>query len=285
MWAATVPPFAARSTVITGIFAAFSFFTVGTIASLSVGLMITTRTFLAMRSSMLLACRAGSFCASSTASATPAFAAAACAPSRRSTKKGLFNVEMASPTVGLPAAGPPAAVAPISTAPSIAAIHVPLMCTPPSGPWSSRYAAPPAPPAKPLIHQDREQDDQSLHDLLIERRHVQEIEAVVQDADEERPQEGPADAALPAHQGGAAQDDRGDRVELVPEPGGGLRRIQPRGQDDRGDGREQAAQRVDQDRHPAHVHPGQARRLRVPSDRVDVPAHDHLGEHHVRGRK
>src|SRR5438105_1181366 len=271
MWAATVPPFAARSTVITGIFAAFSFFTVGTIASLSVGLMITTPAFLAMRSSMLLACRAGSFCASRTTSVTPAFAAAACAPSRRSTKKGLFNVEMASPTVGLPAAGPPAAVAPISTAVSIPAIHVPLMACLPSGSLSSRCAAPPAPPAKPLVYQDREQDHQSFHDLLIERRHVQEIEAVVQDADEERPQEGPADAALPAHQGGAAQDDRGDRVELVSQPGGGLRRIQPRSQDDRGDRRDQAAQRVDEDGDPAHVHAGQARRLRVAPDRVDLP--------------
>src|SRR5713226_2926792 len=100
MWAATTPPFAPRSTVMTGIFAALTFLMIGTMALLSVGLIAMTATFFWMRSSIWLASRAASFCASKTASVSLAFAAWAWAPSRKSTKKGLFSVEIESPTVG-----------------------------------------------------------------------------------------------------------------------------------------------------------------------------------------
>jgi len=94
-----VPPFAPRSTVMTGIFAALIFLIVGTIASLSVGLIATSATFFWMRSSMPLASLAESFCASRMMRFTFAVFAAAWAPSRRSTKNGLFSVEMDNPTV------------------------------------------------------------------------------------------------------------------------------------------------------------------------------------------
>src|SRR3989454_1176987 len=73
---------------------------VGAMASLSVGLMAMTATFFWIKSSIWLASRAESFCASSTTRLTFSLVAAACAPSRRSTKNGLLRVEIDRPTVG-----------------------------------------------------------------------------------------------------------------------------------------------------------------------------------------
>src|SRR2546428_4327650 len=313
MWAATVTPFAPRSTVMTGIFAPCTFLMVGAMASLSVGLIAMTATFLWIKSSIWLASRAESFCASSTTRLTFSLLAAACAPSRRSTKNGLLSVEMDRPTVGGAAAYSGKTESPsnetgtnkplrmrspsfmISSAtqgtkgsmegtirPRPDSAQPPL--PPGYGPLWSAFVPPEAVPlsAQPPIQEHGKEDDRALHHLLVERIHVEQVQPIVDDADDECPQDCAANAAFPAGQRCAAQHYRGNGIELEPDSRGRLRRVQPAGQDDRARGGYDPADHIHQGLVRGNVYAGQPRGLFVAADRIDVTAHHSLGEDHIR---
>ena len=96
------------------------------------------------------------------------------------------------------------------------------------------------------------------------------------------PQKVPAMAAAPAHQAGAADDDRGDRVEL--QPGAGVRLSLPvlRDVEDGRDAGEQAGNGVGDDLHLAGLDAGQPRGLLVAADGVDVAAERREAQHRAR---
>src|SRR5919201_3879821 len=111
---ARLPPFAARSSAITGIPASLAFWTDGTMASESVGFTRMTSSRWVMKFAIWSACFALSLTASTTTSSAPAWSAALWAPFRRLTKKGLFSVDSASPIFfpgALPMAGAAAGLA------------------------------------------------------------------------------------------------------------------------------------------------------------------------------
>ena len=76
--------------------------------------------------------------------------------------------------------------------------------------------------------------------------------------------------------------DRGNRVELVHHAGDRLRGVEPRGQHDRGDGAHHAGHAVDRRLVKPHGDAGQARRLLVAADRVDIAAEGGARQHEMR---
>ena len=69
--------------------------------------------------------------------------------------------------------------------------------------------------AEPLLEQDGDDDDGSLDELLLREGAVVEREDVGERLEDQHAEDGADDGAAPAGQQGAADDDRGDRVELV----------------------------------------------------------------------
>ena len=96
------------------------------------------------------------------------------------------------------------------------------------------------------VHEHGADDDAADHDLLEKRRHAQQVQAVAQHAHDKRADQRTRQRAFAAHQAGAADDGGGNGVELVHHPGNRLRRVEPRGQDDRRDRAHQARHGVDQ---------------------------------------
>src|SRR2546425_2580305 len=281
MWAATVTPFAPRSTVMTGIFPPFTFLMVGAMASLSVGLMAMTATFFWIKSSIWLASRAESFCASSTTRLTFIFLAAAWAPSRRSTKNGLLSVEMDSPTVG----GAAAYSGITDSNNSTPTRSNPLRIRSPSPDIFSathRTKRSVLILSQPPVKEHSQKNDGPLDHLLVERIHIQQVQPVVDDADDESAQQRSTDAAFPAGQRRAAQHHGRDGVQLESDPGGRLRGAHTSGQDDRADGGQDPADHVDQRLVRGDIHTGEPRRLLVAAARIHVAPEDGLREDPIR---
>src|SRR5690606_31463150 len=68
------------------------------------------------------------------------------------------------------------------------------------------------------VDHHRAGDDDADHDLLPERRHVQQVQTVAQHADDERADEGSDHGADAAGEAGAADDDGRDDVEFESGP-------------------------------------------------------------------
>src|SRR5580704_16468141 len=73
------------------------------------------------------------------------------------------------------------------------------------------------------IQQHGEQNHRTLDDLLVERRHAHEVETIVEHTDQQRADQRAEDPTAAAGEAGAAEHNRGDRVELIASTGGGLR--------------------------------------------------------------
>src|SRR4026209_562997 len=71
------------------------------------------------------------------------------------------------------------------------------------------------------VEQDCAEDDQAQDYFLAVAFDAGEVHAVLDDGDDERPDEGAEDFALAAGEAGAADDDGGDDVELIGETVGG----------------------------------------------------------------
>ena len=125
---------------------------------------------------------------------------------------------------------------------------------------------------------DGKDDDGADDDLLQEGRHVQEIEAVAQHADDQDADQRAADGPGAAGERRAADDHRRDRVELVAETARRLDRVQAGGEHDAGEARKQRGEDVDGDGDVLHVDAGEAElfdtgtRLRD----TDTPEHELL---------
>ena len=107
---------------------------------------------------------------------------------------------------------------------------------------------------------------------MIVRADVVEIEAVVEDADEERAGERAPDRSAAAEQTRAADDDGGDRVELVELAGARIAGVQARRDEHAGQAGGHAAHRIDRDQHAIDANARQPRRVAIAARRVDVPA-------------
>src|SRR5664280_2415186 len=96
-----------------------------------------------------------------------------------------------------------------------------------------------------LVDCDRQDDDQSIHDVLPERIYPQDIEAVANRRDQKRSNEGPNNVALPAKEAGSSDDDRADGEELVTVAARRLDCPESRGLDDPRQGGRHSGQRID----------------------------------------
>src|SRR5262249_62192518 len=76
-----------------------------------------------------------------------------------------------------------------------------------------------SPAASPdLVREHGDDDDDTDGDLLPEGRDVQDVQAVAQDGDDERPDQRSQDPPFPTEQARAAQHDRSGRIQFVPLP-------------------------------------------------------------------
>ena len=103
-------------------------------------------------------------------------------------------------------------------------------------------------------------------------RDAHDLEAVAERSDDEGADDGAEDRALATRQRGAPDDHRRDRVELIAEAERGLGRVDARADQDAGEAREQAGQRVDGDLPGLDVDARQADRLLVAAQRERVSA-------------
>jgi hypothetical protein len=123
-------------------------------------------------------------------------------------------------------------------------------------------------------------DDQDAGDQdLVRRGDAHEDEAVADHPDDQRPDQGPDDRAAAAEQAGAAEHDRGDRVEVVGEARVGVADVRAGDQQQRRDPVDRAGDHVDHDQLPPDGDAHEARRLRVVAERVDAAAPRRLREH------
>src|SRR5580658_1665488 len=277
----TSAPFTARSSEITLIPAAVASFTTFATASESAGFNRMTGAFFWIRSSTPAICLAASFCASTAIRLIPTALASACAPSRSETKNGLSIVESARPTVAVTGAAAVAAAVPPGP-PSGARLEQAIkknrfatqIDMPRIMPNSSCLVSPQDSAlgfAAP-IQQHREQNHRALGDLLVERRYAHEVQAVVEHADQQRTHQGAEDPAAPAGEAGAAEHNRGDRIEFIAGTGGRLSGIEPRGENHAGERGHRAGDGIHEDLHPVGLHARELGRLGAPAGGIHVPA-------------
>src|SRR5687768_3869617 len=72
-------------------------------------------------------------------------------------------------------------------------------------------------PRAPLpqdVDEDRRHDDAADHDHLPVRGHIEEVEAVAQEADDQRADQRPGDCPDAAEEAGTADDDGRNRIEF-----------------------------------------------------------------------
>src|SRR5438477_9470763 len=125
-----------------------------------------------------------------------------------------------------------------------------------------------------LVDDHRHHDDQPGHHLPGEVAHAQQEQAVAQDADDRGAEERAHHRALPAAHAGAADDHRGDGIELEADAEDGARDVEAHHVHDRGQPDHAAAQG---ERGHLVDRWGMAReadRLLVVADGVDHPAED-----------
>src|SRR5689334_7884574 len=103
------------------------------------------------------------------------------------------------------------------------------MVPPSRGSWSFKALATsmslrPAPD----VDVNGREDDEAPDDRLEREVHSRLVEPLVQDADDDRPEERPGDRADAAREAGPPHDDRGDGRQLEPLSGAGLARVELR---------------------------------------------------------
>src|SRR5215213_2629734 len=269
MRVSSLPPEAPRSSAMTGMLAWFAAWTTGTTASESTGLIRIASTCWVTKFWTSSCCVAASSCASAIISFAPSFLAACWAPLRRVTKNGLFRVEIESPILGPPPSPPPpprwqptattvARAARISsprTAILFPISHSFLSLSPPQG-----------------VRHHREGYDSAYHHLLPECRDVQQVQAVSQNAEDERPDQGSRGGTHSTREARAPDHHRGDGVELVGKTRLGIRRGQPGGEQDARYAGEEPRERVDDQLLARDVYPRERGGLFVAADGVHAPA-------------
>src|SRR5208337_2811793 len=107
-----------------------------------------------------------------------------------------------------------------------------------------------------LVDGHRHDDDDPFDDHLPEVGNSDHHQPVGENADDKRADDRPAYRAAPSHEGSAAQDSGGNRIQLVGLPGGGMRRHQLGGHDQAAEGREPPGDDVHVEADSAHPHPG-----------------------------
>src|SRR5437764_9044202 len=123
------------------------------------------------------------------------------------------------------------------------------------------------------VERDGCEEDQAGGDVLAGVRVADEVDAVADHADDQTAEERAADTPPPAEEAHAADHGCGDRVE---QNGSAARRevdrVETRGEDDPAERSHRARDHEHEDADQFHVDAGAARRLRVATHRVDMPA-------------
>src|SRR5580765_4406951 len=148
----------------------------------------------------------------------------------------------------------------------------------PQGPKLGGVLSRLASPATDDVEIDGEDHDHAGRDDLPLLRHVYELETVGERLDDERANDGAEDRAHATGERRAADDDRGDRVELVAVTEGRLGRADAGGQQDATEAGEQAAQRVNGGLPFDDGDAGKAGRFFVATERVRIATQRRLRE-------
>src|SRR5690606_18160055 len=129
------------------------------------------------------------------------------------------------------------------------------------------------------LEHDGDNDDDPLEDGLVFRLDIAQAEDVVEDLQDQRADNGPADRADAAHQVGAADDDGGDRVQLVALPIDMAALADERGVEQRRDADEEPGDGENGDPYPVDVDAREPGGGVVASHRVDVSTETGPAEH------
>src|SRR5690606_33628754 len=141
----------------------------------------------------------------------------------------------------------------------------------------------PQPGLQPGAHDvelDGDDDGGPERDVLPAALDVHEVEAVLDDAEDERADEGADHGAAATEEARPADDDGGDGGELQEVAGRGVGGVRLAGDDDGRRAGAHAAEDVDGDEHPVHGHADAPGGLAVAADGVDpLPPGDPPQEH------
>src|SRR5215211_5706983 len=183
------------------------------------------------------------------------------------TKNGLSKVEMESPILAPPPPPPPpprwhprATIKTATTSTTIRMVVILLLMLLLSLSASQG------------VGHHGEGDHGSYDHLLPERGDVKQVQAVSQDPEDERPDQGPRGAAHPTRETRAPDHHGRYGVELVGETRLGAGRGQTGRQKDAGNAGEEPRESVDEQLLAGDVYPREPRGLLVPSDGVHTPA-------------
>src|SRR5690606_8279262 len=135
----------------------------------------------------------------------------------------------------------------------------------------SRVASPhPLPLPDSAVEQQRQCDNNAGDDGLEEGGDVEQVEAVVENGDDQRSDERAAEAPFATSETRTTHHNGGNRVELVGFPGGWLRGAQPADEDHAGERRQHAGERVNQRDITVNRDARKARGDRVVADGVNI---------------
>src|SRR5690606_21797783 len=131
----------------------------------------------------------------------------------------------------------------------------------------------------PLVDGHRQDDQDADHEGLVEDVIARQGQAVAEDADDQRAEKRPEDRASATEQARAADDHRGDGVQVGVRAGVGTRGVDAPDEDPRGDREDQTRRHVHTQQHAVDADARQAGSLRVVADGVDMPAPGGTGQH------
>ena len=130
-----------------------------------------------------------------------------------------------------------------------------------------------------LVEDHGDKQNAAAHDVLIEGRHIEQVERVLRRAHDQHADDDAADGGDAAGQRNAAQHAGGNHLQFEAERGVGLAAGDARGEHDAGQGRHEAMHREHDDLHAVDRHARQPRRFGVAADRQHVAA-EHGGVQH-----
>ncbi len=120
------------------------------------------------------------------------------------------------------------------------------------------------------IEADRDQDDDAAGEGLVVRRNPDQRLPLGEHGDERCAEERADQRSAPAEKAGAADDDGGDHVEFLAEPGLGSTGLEARGEDDAGERRAEAGDDVSGDLDAGDPDAGQPCREFAAAERVEI---------------
>src|SRR5262249_15065813 len=131
------------------------------------------------------------------------------------------------------------------------------------------------------IEHDCDQENAAAHDVLVEGRHIEEVERVLRGTHNENTDDDADDAGNAAREGDAAEHAGGNDREFEPQRRVRLTARDAGGENDTREPRDEPLERKDGDLYARNRHAGEPRRLRIAADRENVLSENGRIEDHA----